>query len=299
MFDLKPKKDVNIRMLYLHTAQAGPAVVELWTKTGTHVSFERNPTSWRRRVVASVNGQGMGLRTLFDVGSIPLLADTVYSFYILVSNGKFRYTNGGATGSITANNDDLTIYEGTGIVGPFGTAHRHRIWNGDVFYEVTSSSPRRLETTFEGGTGQNGVMFEVLPHQNLVVTGFDLHVFDVDAVDIQIYTKDGTFAGSEKQCEDWHLVAAVTVVGRGMDAVTTVTLPQDSSVPLKTDQLQAFYITVSNGRGLRYSPGHGTGSPVVSNEHLSIFEGVGVEYPCGSTFWDRVWNGALHYEVVA
>jgi M6 family metalloprotease-like protein len=299
MFDLKPKKKINIRTLYVHTAQPGPVIVELWTKVGTHVSFERNPLAWKRRVVASVDGMGMGLRTIFDVGSIELDANVLYSFYILILDGKFRYTNGDALGSVSGNNNDLTVYEGSGVVGPFGTVHKDRIWNGDIFYEVASSSNRRLETTFLGGSGHNGVMFDVLPHQDMTVTGFDLNLVDVTPVEVRIYTKLGSFTGgSENQCDDWELVGDVTVIGRGMNDTTTATLPYDTSVMMKSEQLQSFYISVSNGAGLRYIPGMGTGHSVVSDEHLSIFEGVGVAYPCGSTVWDRVSTGALHYELI-
>jgi M6 family metalloprotease-like protein len=298
MFDVKPKRDIVIRQLYVHMAQAGRAVVELWTKTGTHVSFERNPMAWKRRAVASVDGKGMGLRTLFDVGSIALKGNTLYSFYVLVLDGKFRYTNGASIGAIAADNDALTVYEGSGVVGPFGPSHKDRIWNGDVFYEIDPPAPRRLETAFAGASGHDGHMFDVLPHEDLVITGFDLHVFDVAAVEIKIFTKKGGYAGPEEQrCDDWELVADITVVGRGINGVTTATLPEDSRVALKKDQLQSFYLSLSNGAGFHYSTGNGSGAPVLSNEHIAVFEGVGVAYPCGSTFWDRVWNGAVHYTV--
>lgn len=299
MFDLQPKKNIIIRTLYVHTAQPGPVIVELWIKDGTHEGFERNPMAWQRRVVASVDGKGMGLRSSFDVGSIVLNANKLYSFYILILDGKFRYTNGVALGSVSADNSDITVYEGSGVVGPFGNVHKNRIWNGDIFYEIAPPSSRRhLETTFLGGSGHNGVMFDVLPHQDIIVTGFDLNLFDVSPVEIRIYSKLGSFTGSEGRCHGWEMVAEVTVIGRGMNNATTATLPDVSRVLMKAEQLRSFYISVNNGAGLRYSPGNGTGHPVISNDDLSIFEGVGVAYPCSSTFWDRVWNGLLRYEVI-
>jgi hypothetical protein len=138
-------------------------------------------------------------------------------------------------------------------------------------------------------------MFDVLPYENLNITAFDLHIFDEQKVGIQIYTKDGSFG--ENTCGDWTLVTDMEVNGQGMNAVTKVILGNQQTVRLDSHKVQSFYITITNGTGLRYSQGSGTGRLAASNEHLSILEGVGVSSQCNSTFQDRVFNGALHYEL--
>jgi hypothetical protein len=140
-------------------------------------------------------------------------------------------------------------------------------------------------------------MFDVLAYQDINLTAFDLHIFDLEKVGVQIYTKKGSFDVPGKTCDDWKLVGDFEVEGQGMNAATKVMLRSEDAVSMKNHQVQSFYITVTNGTGLRYSPGTGRGNPVVSNDHLAILEGIGVAYPCNSMFQDRVFNGALHYEV--
>ena len=302
MFDVEPAKDINIRKIYLNLALNEPVNAELWTRTGTHVSFENKPWLWQRIAVVPVDGKGRGRKSCMDIGSMTLNANTRYGFYILVTNGKFRYTNGMGVGNVAASNEDLTLYEGAGLTRPFGKVYNNRIWNGDIFYDVLSDDDdestrgRRLETTFDGGSGQDGAMFDVLPQHDLNVTGFDLHLFDTIEVDVQIYTKEGSFSGSENQREDWKLVTEMQVEGKGINIATKVVLGGDNKIILEKDKSHAFYIFVSNGTGLRYTQGHGTGNPVSSNDNLTIFEGVGVASPFGLIFQDRVWNGALHYQ---
>ena len=300
MFDVVPKKDIDLRMLYLHLNDVGSFIVEVWTRIGTHVSYETRPWLWQRRVVKIVEGKGRGKRTKLDVGSIRLNADTRYAFYIIIMESKFRYTNGVGVGEIAASNDDLTLYEGVGLSAPFRNVFEPRVWNGDFFYDVISDTPsRRLTTHFDGGSGQDGIMFDVLAYQDINITAFDLHIYDLEEVGVRIYTKKGSFDMSGQLCDDWKLVGDFEVEGKGMNAATKVTLGSEDSVGVKSLQVQSFYITVTNGTGLRYSPGTGTGNLVESNDHLAILEGIGVTFPCNSTFQDRVFNGALHYDVDA
>ena len=301
MFDVLPARDINIRKIYLNLAVEETVNVELWTRTGTHISFENEPWRWQRTAIVSVDGNGRGKKSCMDIGHLHLNANTRYGLYFLLTNGSFRYTNGMGVGNTIASNEDVTLYEGVGLTRPFGRVYQNRIWNGDILYDVlsedVSTRGRRLETTFDGGSGQDGVMFDVLPQYDLGINGFDLHLFDTKEVHVQIYTKEGTFSGSENQRDDWALVAEMNVKGKGINIATKVLLDPSDAIALKKDQSQALYIFVDNGAGLRYSEGGGTGYPVSSNNNLTIFEGVGVTSHFGSIIQNRVWNGALHYRI--
>ena len=303
MFDVFAAKDVNIRKMYLNVAMEESINVELWMRTGTHVDYEYKPWLWQRMAVARVEGNGRGKKSCMEIGSLTLNANTRYGFYIVAPTGKFRYTNGNGVGEISASNEDLTIYEGAGLSRPFTRVYNNRIWNGDLFYDVLSQNDnqstggRRLETTFDGGSGQDGIMFDVLPKHSLRIKGLDLHLADTNETSVQIYTKEGSFSGFENQRDEWALVAKLNVFGKGLNVATKAVLKGGNMIHLKKGILQAFYIVVDQGRGLRYTQGNGVGMPVSSNENLAVFEGVGVSSEFGSLFPDRVWNGALHYEV--
>ena len=298
MFDVLPAKDIQIQKIYLNLAKEKSINVELWTRTGTHVSYENQPWLWQRQAVVLVEGNGKGRRSSMDVGGLVFNANTLYGFYIVVTRGKFRYTSGMGVGNVAISNDDLTIYEGAGLARPFGTVYKNRIWNGEVFYEVISqeNTGRRLETTFDGGSGQSGIMFDVFPKDNLTVKGFDLHLFDANETNVRMYTKEKSFAGSENTPEDWTLVVNKNVTGKGSNSATKIALDEETALHLSKERLQGFYIVVGNGSGLRYTNGSGTSNLTSSNEDLAIFEGVGVASEFGSTFSNRIWNGAFHYE---
>ncbi len=302
MFDVLPAKDIQLHKIYLNLAKEEKVTVELWTRTGTHVSYENQPWLWQRSAVDVVEGNGRGKKSSMDVGGLVFNANTLYGFYLVVTLGKFRYTNGMGVGDVAISNDDLTIYEGSGLTRPFGTVYKNRIWNGDVFYEVISGENtswmggRRLATTFDGGSGQDGIMFDVLPKDNLTIKGFDLHLFEISETNVRIYTKEQSFSGSENRPEEWTLVVNQNVTGKGSNVATKVAVDEETVLHLAKERLQAFYIVVGNGTRLRYTQGSGTGNSASSNENLVIFEGVGVASEFGSIFPDRIWNGALYYD---
>jgi M6 family metalloprotease-like protein len=305
MFDVLPKRDMMVHKLDLHIATSGPTIVEVWMKLGTHVSFENDLSEWSRRVALEVEAKGLDSVTSVDVGSIPLLADELHSLYVFLLPGKLRYTNGVGVGSIVAANDDLIIYEGVGKSAFFGNTFNNRIWNGAIHYALTPRTPSptsapadQLSTTYAGGSGQAGNMFDVLAYQDVSIKGFDLHIYDQEEVAIEILTKTGSFIGSERSCEDWTLVADTTVLGSGVGEPTHVSLDASSPVLIQQGHFRAFYVTVKGGTGMRYSPGIETDTLFVHDSHLAIFEGAGTAYRCGPTFWNRVWNGAIYYEAV-
>lgn len=143
MFDILPTKDIKIHKLYLNLAKKETVTVELWTRTGSHVSYENQPWQWQRSAIDVVQGNGRGKKSSMDVGGLVFNADTLYGFYLVVTKGRFRYTKGMGTGNVAGSNDDLIIYEGSGLTSPFGTVYKNRIWNGDIFYEVISKESNR------------------------------------------------------------------------------------------------------------------------------------------------------------
>jgi hypothetical protein len=317
MFDIKPLDDITIHGVELHTKEPGFTLVEVWIRSGTHVGFEDNPIEWQRLLATEINAAGLEKRSPLDLGSLPLLAGETYGIFITVAGAGLRYTNGNGVGQIAAQNDDLIVYEGVGKASPFGYSFQKRIWNGNLFYSLTvdetspTSSPtsrmpletQTLVSTFAGGIGQAGNMFDVQAKMDISITGFDLHIAVEKMVQIEIYTKAATFIGSETDCSKWKLIANISVFSSGLDVSTQ--LPMDSFEPVlvRRDRTQAFYITLLSGTGMRYSYGNGTRLPVAYDDYLVIFEGAGKGYSCGGsnggTFWNRVWNGAIHYEPAA
>jgi hypothetical protein len=162
-----------------------------------------------------------------------------------------RYTNGVGVGEIAASNDDLTLYEGVALSAPFRNVLEPRMWNGDFFMmlfrmlQVVTLRPISKEALDKMGSGQDGIMFDVLAYQDINLTAFDLHLFDLEKVGVQIYTKKGSFDVSGKTCDDWKLVGDFEVEGQRMNAAMKVMLGSKDAVSVKSHRCSHFILQSS------------------------------------------------------
>ncbi len=154
-----------------------------------------------------------------------------------------------------------------------------------------------LMTTFAGGTGSYGVMFDTIAIKGLTITSADLHLnvgSDAGEKSIEIYTAIGTHLGIEKSPDKWTKVCCSSKVrGNGLVKRT----PIDSSrwiqqVNMSPGERRAWYIT-SDEPIIRYSRSENTDccKMFANSAHLQIEEGQGVGgYPWGNRLKPRVWN---------
>jgi M6 family metalloprotease-like protein len=314
MFDVESHTSITLHAMELHVKAIGTVLIEVWTKPGSHVSFEKDPGAWSRLLTTEMESEGRGMRSFLDIGSLTMSAGEKKAFYVTaLGGGTLRYTNGDGVGSVAASNEDLTVYEGVGKPVPFGYTFNNRIWNGSILYSlkieipapfptglptpVLPSEPQKLTTTFDGGTRQAGNMFDVLTFEDISITGFDIHIIDEIEVQVDVFTKEGSHVGFENDCEEWSMVASISVMGAGNGKPTYLTFESSGPLVLPRDHAQAFYITLRHGKNMRYTPGIGSGALVAVDDNIAIFEGVGKSYLCGATFFDRIWNGAIYYEL--
>ena len=313
MFDIQTIHGITVHALDLHVIDVGSIVVEVWTKSGSFIGADKDQSAWSRHVEATINGNGRGKKTFLDIGELRIEAGELYSFYVTATGQGLRYTNGIGIGNIVASNNDLIVYEGIGKETTFGHTFNDRIWNGALYYSVenyglTTVAPtsqptnlllphsRTLETTFTGTTGQSGIMFDVFAYADISINGFDINMADSVAVQVDVFTKKGTLVGYERDCSAWSVITSIIVAGEGFGNPTYLNL-EGLPVSVAKDSMQSFYITLRSGAGVRYSVGEQTGNIYASDKYLAVLAGVGKSYPCGLTFRNRVWNGAVHYSV--
>jgi uncharacterized repeat protein (TIGR02543 family) len=165
-----------------------------------------------------------------------------------------------------------------------------------------SAAELSLTTTYAGGNGQCGIMFDIVAKSDVLITRFDTNV-DADSGDtvtIRIYGKEGTFADSYGDPSAWTILGTSDVVAAGPDVPTPLPIVVDVSIP--AGSTYAFLITtVGNHGALNYTNGEGIGSLVVQDDHIQILEGMGVAYDFGDFFGDeeqgRIFNGTVYYEL--
>ena len=167
---------------------------------------------------------------------------------------------------------------------------------------------RSLTTRFDGDTEQAGNMFDVMAHKTVFITSFEFHIAAAEGqvVEVEVYTHSGPFMNYETDSSGWKRIAVMDILSNGPGKATS--LPDVAFDPIKIERhgIRAFYVTISNGSKkedkneksggqMLYGMGVGTGSLVISDDYLAVFEGVGVSYPFGQIYPERVWNGIVRY----
>jgi hypothetical protein len=162
---------------------------------------------------------------------------------------------------------------------------------------ATAQSP--LTTTFAGGNGQSGNMFDIVATN---AAGVTIRSVDCNLAagthDIEIYTLTvpGPYAPSVNTAADWTLKGSATgVVSNGNGVATQVPLCIEEFIP--AGATQAFYVVISSGGIMNYTNGTTTGALFASNADLEFYEGAGSAYAFTANFNPRVWNGNLYYDI--
>lgn len=169
------------------------------------------------------------------------------------------------------------------------------------FYE---SKRNEILNSMAGGTGSYGNMFDVVAVADVNVTSLDVHARNGPSdppFELEVYTKVGTFLGSEYDPDAWTKVCCATPV-RGHGLMKRTPVPTDAffdKIPISRGETRAFYVTGKEAV-LRYTRGGGAqsvGSILNSDLNVKLLEGDGVgAYPFGGHIPGRVWNGVVHYE---
>jgi hypothetical protein len=149
-----------------------------------------------------------------------------------------------------------------------------------------------LTTTYAGGNGQDGNMFNVTAVNTVTITSFDVH-FGLGTVPFEVYSIAGGYQGNETNAAAW------TLIGSGQHIVTT---PQGTGQPLalaidvtiQAGQTVGFYVTNTGGSAPNIIYSNGTGV-LYQDANIQMPEGVGKAYPFGGTYTPRTWNGTVHY----
>merc|ERR1712071_688333 len=279
MFDIKALQELSVTEMDIHTSAAGNVVATLYTKAGTYVGSENNSGAWTQIASVTVASQGQGTPTPIPGFStpVPVASGAIQAFFVIVSS--IRYTNGGSLGAVFAENSHMQFFEGKGRSGSFGSSiYSPRVWNGAIRYTTgpaaptspaptpsptaTPSSgptvtpaptqlpvvgPKELVSTFNDNNGSGGNMFDIKALQELSVTEMDIHTSAAGNVVATLYTKAGTYVGSENNSGAWTQIASVTVASQGQG--TPSPIPGFSTpAPVASGAIQAFFVIVDSIR---------------------------------------------------
>lgn len=131
-FDVTPSTNVHLTGFELNTAATAgqQLVVDVYTRTGTHVGNEGNPAAWTARTAGLGVAAGLNVGSQIDLNQPILLSSGItYGFAIVARNFAHHYTNG--TGSNqNYSGSELTVALGSATNVPFsGSPFTPRVAN--------------------------------------------------------------------------------------------------------------------------------------------------------------------------
>jgi M6 family metalloprotease-like protein len=325
MFDVLAFRDVFVTSFDLHISLTDEVTVEIYTKMDSYSGREEDCGAWTPVASIKVHGNGRGRPTSLPPNSFaPILLSRylIRSFYITIKTVNpfgMRYSRGSGSGSLVSSDDSLAIFEGVGKGYPCARTLQDRVWNGVIHYlpkgmmpvaesqsepavaesSKAESSPAATDTltwmtTFVGGRRAAGVMFDLVGKRTAVIVGMSLHIDHASTVQVEIYTKAGSYLHFETIPRVWTKILSTGITGQGRGNKTTLPANSFNPITLHANNTMAVYITCT-GNTMRSSTGD---IWIESNDAFSIANGVGKSYPFGRTYHDRVWNGIIEYFLV-
>ncbi len=295
IFSILAKNDIIIQSFEGNLSSSG--TMKIYFRMGSYAGFENNPAAWTLIDSAYTTTNGNDTATLIPVNvNMGVDSGEIVSFYI-TANGDgagVNYTDGTLEGDTFSINSDLIIYEGQGMSYPFGGNFTPRVWNGRINYCPNINYCDELTTTYAGGNGNDGIVFEITTLQDAVIKSFDVAVSDSGYA--YIYYHAGTFVGTTTNPGAWTLADSVFVIPTGIGQPTEI--PIDLNLYMPQGQLYSFLIT-GNGSdlfGVDYTNGIAMGAPYINDNYVQIREGEGFGAPwIGGNGLPRVFNGTVHY----
>ncbi|KAL7535638.1 hypothetical protein ACHAXR_006623 [Thalassiosira sp. AJA248-18] len=154
-------------------------------------------------------------------------------------------------------------------------------------------------TTFQSNTTFAGNMFDIVARKNIAIYNMGIHTYLQRDIDLQIYTRVGSYQGAQNDISRWTHVVNTTVRGQGMGNPTMLSGAFSDPIFVRRGSRQSFYVT-TNGPWLRATKGTNQDEEMYQMEDsdMSFYQGVGKRYPMNAgTYPARIWNGLLQYRV--
>jgi hypothetical protein len=301
MFNLKALQMTRVDFFNCFLSGPGSGWMRLYARFGTWVGHETDLAGWSLVDSVFMNVTASGIHRIpIYVGQVLHINETG-SYYLTFSPGStagVQYEDGVGTIQDTLYNSNVTlrIHEGVGHGNLFDACCEPRVFAGTVEHcPSTVNDCQSFTTTFAGGNGNAGSMFNVSTNHDITFKGFSGAI--VDSGYFKLYYRYGSYAGHQDSASHWTFVDSNFVVSAGIGVPTT--LFSNLNIPLNEGESMAFYITANNSGGsVDYTNGTAEGSVFGYDGVLRLYEGLGKAYPFGSNNTPRVFNGIIDYCIV-
>jgi hypothetical protein len=232
----------------------------------------------------------------------------------IMNNNNFNNNNSSSSSSSSAilkENEDLYVYVGAGV-GPidlfhqgFVTQHTNRttmffgrVFNGMFYYTrpfystppstASGVAGKELSTTYVGGNGGYGIMFDIAALQPITIQTLAIHARSTNSgtninnnkeMEVSVWTLtsgEGSYVGHEYNLTtDWKCIVTCSVVGAGIGNPTIIPEELFPDIYTAAGHVRAFYISLPTP-DLLYTTTSNDTYFIALNDDLQIINGVGV-----------------------
>jgi hypothetical protein len=270
-------------------------MVYIYHRPGSMTGHETSMTGWvKDSVMMSISSQDSLYRIPIYL-NIAMNTNDTTAFYVTGSGVVgMDYTDGTTIGNMFVQDWAMQVQEGTGVSYPFNPNFAPRVFNGIINYCPGGLLPcETATTTFAGGNGNAGNMFDVTSSIDITVNHFDMNINGTGYM--KIYYHTGTFVGTESNPGAWNLIDSVLTTSAGANMPSTI--PLYFALNIGAGTTMAFYITgTGSGATANYTNGTAVGNVFVNDGIVAIKEGNGMgTLFSGPGATPRIWNGNIYY----
>lgn len=165
------------------------------------------------------------------------------------------------------------------------------LYQTDTFYAQAGGkgSLDSLETTFAGGNGSSGNMFDITAYSTITLDSFNINGSTSGVM--EVWYRVGSYVGFNTSNAGWTLASSYSVTTAGTGNPTRLPV---GGITIPAGQTYGIYITYVTG-SIAYTNGNGT-NQIYQDNNLKFEGGVGGGY-FSATFNPRIWNGKIFYSV--
>ncbi|MCF8373289.1 MAG: right-handed parallel beta-helix repeat-containing protein [Bacteroidales bacterium] len=201
----------------------------------------------------------------------------------------------GTSGVMTVNNPDTTLFyewfdENNLSLSDDTFYQTPVLFDTTTVYLMASSGSMEsadISTTFAGGNGQTGNMFDVTAYTNITLDSFYVNVSSTGIM--EVWWREGSYIGFTGSNAGWNLLGSANVVNSGTNIPDLLSV---GGLEIPAGETYGLYVTFVTG-SVAYTNGNGT-NQVYQDDNIKIETGYGGSY-FSLTFTPRVWNGTIFY----
>lgn len=158
-----------------------------------------------------------------------------------------------------------------------------------------------ITTIMNQNNGQDGNMFNVTAINDIFIDSVWCNFETGTIQEVEIWWRTGTVVGNANSAAGWTMIdSVINLPSQGVNNYTHV--PIFINLPVAAGNTVGLYVTraylPNAGPYMRYTNGGGgttAGQVYTTNADLSISYAYGKDYPFGTSFNPRIWNGRLFY----